>query len=102
MAINKEQIEKAINTQSFAESMKNVKSVEDIRKAFAAHGVELTEEEVIKITNDIVDSSNFEMSADQLDEVYGGNFDAFSRAVTKAVFFFPNLILSCMGLPPIG
>ena len=98
MTLTREAIESAVMTEEFTAEISKAENTEDIRKAFAAAGLELTEEEAVSALGDIVREAQEqgELDEEELSGVAGGCSDKFSHTVSQIVFYIPNKVIQAV------
>lgn len=71
---NQEKFQELMNDEAFVKTAFCVDTVEEVQKAFADHGVEITPEEIYAIGDavSVATSTDEELSEDALDSVAGG------------------------------
>lgn len=71
----KEKLEMLFADEAFKEQVKNVKSIEEMQKLFADHGVDFSEEELTRILEScekLAFQENEELDDEQMEDVAGG------------------------------
>ncbi len=87
-----EKIVELLNDPEFMNNLDSLKSMNDLSKAFAENGVELSESDVQQLSNSLVKmNTSSELDAESLDEVSGG-----------AGFGLQETISICVGALKLG
>jgi len=71
--ITAKKVRELLEDEAFGKKVENLETVEELKEAFKAQGVELTAEEVYDICEAVTAPKDGEISADQLDQISGGS-----------------------------
>ena len=73
---SEKKLEELFKSEEFKKEVANLKTAEELRAAFAKHGVEMTEEEVVnlcgQIAKQVSEGENGELTEESLENVSGG------------------------------
>ena len=84
MSENKTKVLEILGNEENISSIKEIKSIEDMKTFLSSKGAEISDDEISEIVSDLFDANDEEISEEDLESVAGGNAAAVLKGMWDA------------------